>query len=82
MREIGLEGNRVRFVVNRYGERRQLKIAQAREVLQHEITDFIPDDARSINREINEGLPIVLQRPRARISRSLTKLAFSVNGQQ
>ncbi len=82
MREIGLEVNRVRFVVNRYGERRQLKIAQAREVLQHEITDFIPDDARSINRAINEGLPIVLQRPRARISRSLTKLAFSVNGQQ
>ena len=82
MTELGLDVDRVRCVVNRYGERRQLKVAQARDVLQRDVVAFIPDDPRSINRAINEGQPVVLQRPRARIARSLTKLAFSVNGKQ
>ena len=42
---------------------------------------YVPNDPASINEAINKGVPVVLHRPSAKISRSLRELAVSVNGQ-
>ena len=80
LQQLGLDLDRVRLVANRYGERKQLSAAQAKEALQRDITYFVPDDPASVNRAINDGIPVVLQRPSAKVSRSLNNLAISING--
>lgn len=77
---LGMDLDRVRLVANRFGERKQLTAAQAKEALRRDISFFVPDDPASINRAINDGIPVVLQRPSAKVSKSLTNLAVSING--
>ncbi|MEE8451753.1 MAG: hypothetical protein V3R99_07550 [Thermoguttaceae bacterium] len=76
---IGME--RVEMVVNGYGQARQLDVRQAEEALGVKLRHRIPNDPASVNRAINKGVPVVLLRPSARISKSIRNLAESVNGQ-
>lgn len=78
--EAGIELNDVRLVVNRYGQRSQLRGRQVEEALGMKVFDYLPDEPSSINAAINAGIPVVLQRPRAKVSRQLARLAASVNG--
>jgi pilus assembly protein CpaE len=80
MRELGIDEGRVRLVANRYGQPKEVPAAKAEEALGMKIAHYVPDDARSVNRSNNNGVPVVLEAPRARVSRSLAKLAVSVNG--
>ena len=79
--QLGLGLDRVRLVVNRYGERKQLSVDQAEAALGKKIVDLIPNDPARINGAMNAGSPVVLQRPFAKISRRIAALATSVNGQ-
>jgi MinD-like ATPase involved in chromosome partitioning or flagellar assembly len=45
------------------------------------IAHYIPDDPKTVNRANNNGVPLILEAPSARVSRSVLKLAASVNGQ-
>jgi pilus assembly protein CpaE len=80
LRELGLASDRLCPIVNRYGERKQLSVAQAEDALQLKIRHLIPDDPAHVNTAINAGSPIVIQQPSAKVSRKLTELAASVNG--
>jgi MinD-like ATPase involved in chromosome partitioning or flagellar assembly len=40
----------------------------------------VPNDPRSVNRANNSGVLVVLEKPRAAVSRSIVELAVSVNG--
>jgi pilus assembly protein CpaE len=80
LRELGLSTDRFCLVVNRYGERKQLTVAQAEDALELRIRHFIPDDPAHVNGAINAGTPVVLQRPSAKVSRKLAELAAGVNG--
>jgi pilus assembly protein CpaE len=80
LRELGLNGDRVYLVVNRYGERKQLSVAQAEDALEMRIQHFIPDDPAHVNNAINVGTPVVIQRPSAKVSRRLAELAANLNG--
>jgi pilus assembly protein CpaE len=80
MRELGIDGGRVRLVVNRHGQPKEVPAAKAEEALGVKIAHYVPDDARSVNRSNNNGVPVVLESPSARVSRSIAKLAISVNG--
>jgi pilus assembly protein CpaE len=80
LRELGLNGDRTYVVVNRYGERKQLSIAQAEAALEMKIQLFIPDDPAHVNNAVNVGTPIVIQRPSAKVSRRLVELAANLNG--
>jgi MinD-like ATPase involved in chromosome partitioning or flagellar assembly len=40
----------------------------------------VPDDPKTVNRANNNGVPMVLEAPSAKVSRSLAKLAANVNG--
>ena len=78
--ELGLNRERLRLVVNGYGERKQLGVAQAAAALGMEITHLIPNDPASVNLAINKGVPVVLYYPRSKVARKLQELAMSVNG--
>ncbi len=80
LERLGVAGDRIRLVVNRYGQPKEIPFAKAEEALGMKIFHYVPDDPKSVNRANNNGVPVVLESPRAAISRSVTKLATGVNG--
>jgi pilus assembly protein CpaE len=68
-------------VVNRYGQPKEVPASKAEEALGVKIAHYIPDDPKTVNRANNNGVPLILEAPSARVSRSVLKLAASVNGQ-
>lgn len=78
--ELGIGLGSVRLVVNGYRQRNQLRISQAEKALDMKILHSIPNDPARVNRAINKGIPVVLQRPSAKVSRSIMDLVASVNG--
>jgi pilus assembly protein CpaE len=79
--EIGVGRDRVRLVVNRYGQPKEVPASKAEEALGVKIAHFVPDEPKTVNRANNNGVPLVLEAPSARVSKSVLKLAASVNGQ-
>ncbi len=77
---LGVDRDRVRLIVNRYGQPKEVPFSKAEEALGMKIFHYVPDDPKSINRANNNGVPVVLESPRAPVSRSVTKLAAGVNG--
>jgi pilus assembly protein CpaE len=80
MERLGINQERVRLVVNRYGQPKEISPAKAEEVLGMKLFHHVPDDPRAVNRANNNGIPVVLAEPRASVSKSLAKLADGVNG--
>lgn len=78
LREIGVPLDNVRIVANLVGEPSQLSTAQAEESLGIKIAKCVPDDPKTVNRANNDGIPVVLQSPSAKVSRSLIELANSL----
>lgn len=77
---LGLGTERVQFVANGCGVPKQLSIAQAEQALEMKIKYFIPNDPRRVNGAVNSGVPVVMQHPGAKVSKSLAKLADGLNG--
>jgi pilus assembly protein CpaE len=77
---LGIASDRLRVVVNRYGQPREVPALKAEQALGVKISHYVPEDPKTVNRSNNNGVPAVLEYPRARISKSVAKLAFSVNG--
>jgi pilus assembly protein CpaE len=80
LEQMGIPRDRLRLVVNRYGQPKEVPAAKAEEALGVKIFHFVPDDPKTVNRANNNGVPMVLEAPSAKVSRSLTRLATSVNG--
>ncbi|HMC64740.1 MAG TPA: hypothetical protein VKI65_07360 [Gemmataceae bacterium] len=78
--QTGIRRDRVRLVANRYGQPKELPYGRAEEALGMKIWQYIPDDPKTINRANNNGVPAVLESPRATVSKSLRRLATEVNG--
>jgi pilus assembly protein CpaE len=78
---LGLARDRVQLVANRHGQAREVPTAKAEEALKAKILHFIPDDPKTVNWANNNGVPMVLESPSAKVSRCVAKLAQSVNGQ-
>jgi pilus assembly protein CpaE len=76
----GIGPERVRVVVNRYGQPKEVPVAKAEEALSVKVFHYIPEDARTINRANNNGVPAVLEYPSAKVCKSIIGLAASVNG--
>ncbi len=77
---LGVRSDKLRLVVNRYGQPQEVPFAKAEEALGMKIFHFVPEDSKTINRANNNGVPVVIDYPSAKIAKSFTKLAFSVNG--
>ncbi|MFO0841666.1 MAG: hypothetical protein U0797_04590 [Gemmataceae bacterium] len=80
IQQAGLDPNAVRLVVNRYGQAKEIHYAKAEEALGRKIFHYIPDDPKAVNRANNNGVPVVLESPSAKVSRSVLTLAANVNG--
>jgi pilus assembly protein CpaE len=72
--------DRVRVVANRHGQAKEVPYDKAELALEAKIAHFIPDDVWTVNRAVNNGVPVVLDAPRAKVSKRVEQLAFSVNG--
>jgi pilus assembly protein CpaE len=77
---LGIDRDRLRLVVNRYGQPKEVPYAKAEEALGLKIFHYVPDDPKAVNRANNNGVPVVTESPSTRVSKSVTKLAISVNG--
>jgi pilus assembly protein CpaE len=80
LEQLGIERDRLRLVVNRYGQPKEVPYAKAEEALGLKIFHYVPDDPKSINRANNNGVPVVTESPSTSVAKSVTKLAISVNG--
>ena len=78
--QLGVAPDRVHVVVNRYGQPKEVPAAKAEEALGVKIFHYVPEDCKAVNRANNNGVPVVLESPSAYVSRSVTKLAVSING--
>ena len=68
-------GERVRLVINRYGQAKELPLSQAEEALGRKIAFIVPDDPKTINAANNAGEPAVFRTPSAKVSQSIVQLA-------
>lgn len=73
--QLGISRQRVRPVVCKYGQPKEVPYTKAENVLGMKIYHFIPDDANQVNAANNEGLPVVFRAPRCKAAKSLRKLA-------
>jgi pilus assembly protein CpaE len=80
LKHLGLGPERVRLVANRYGRPKEVPARTAEEALGVRICHYVPDDPKTVNRANNNGVPLVIESPWARVSRSLRTLAHGING--
>jgi pilus assembly protein CpaE len=80
LERLGVDRDHLRLVVNRYGQAKEVPYAKAEEALGLKIFHYVPEDPKAVNRANNNGVPVVIESPSAKVARSLTKLAESVNG--
>jgi pilus assembly protein CpaE len=78
--QLGVDTEHVRLVVNRSGMPKEVPASKAEDALGVKIFHYIPDEPRTVNRANNNGIPVVLEAPTAKVSKSVTRLAFSING--
>ncbi|WP_422931155.1 AAA family ATPase [Singulisphaera sp. PoT] len=78
--KLEIPAEKIRLVVNRYGQSQEVPAAKAEEALGRKIAHFIPEDAKAINRANNHGVPVVIEAASAKVSKSIMQLATSVNG--
>jgi pilus assembly protein CpaE len=77
---LGVSDGRIKVVVNRHGQPKEVPLAKAEQALGRKIVHCIPEDPRTVNRAINNGVPAVQESPSASFSRSVARLAASLNG--
>jgi pilus assembly protein CpaE len=80
LRNLGIDPGRVKLVANRHGQPKEVPAAKVEEALEMKIAHYLPEDAKSVNRSNNNGIPVVTEAPGAKISKCLARLAVSVNG--
>jgi pilus assembly protein CpaE len=80
LERLGVDRQKVRLVVNRYGQPKEMRMAQAEEALGLKVFSYIPDEPMTINKANNNGVPVVLDAPKSKVASSLLNLASSLNG--
>lgn len=78
LREIGVSTDRVLVVVNRFGQPNEIAAGAAEEALATKLAHYIPEDAKTVNRANNNGVPVLLQSPSSKVSRRIAELATRV----
>ena len=71
----GISRERVVLVVNRYGQPKELSASEAEESLGMKITYYLVDDPGTANEANNKGIPMVVDSPRSKVSKSIALLA-------
>jgi|SRR5579884_2222471 len=75
LEQAGISTLRVRLVINRYGQAKELPLSEAEEALGQKISFLVPDDPKNINAANNAGEPAVLRTPSAKVAQSIVQIA-------
>jgi len=78
LRESGFQDEQVHLVANQYGQPKELAARKVEHALGRKIQHYVPSDPARINSSINKGVPVVIDRPRSGVSRSMIKIADAV----
>lgn len=78
LEQMGVNRERVRLVVNRYGQPEELPASKAEHALGMKIFHYVPDDPKTINRANNHGVPAVLDSPSSKYSKNIGQLVANV----
>jgi pilus assembly protein CpaE len=80
--QAGISTVRVRLVINRYGQAKELPLSEAEEALGQKISFLVPDDPKNINAANNAGEPVVLRTPSAKVVQSIVQIANAFNDRE
>lgn len=75
MEASGIARDKLRLVVNRWGQAQEVPRAKAEEALGMKISHLVPEDAKAVNRSNNQGVPVVIAAPTSKVARSFAQLA-------
>jgi pilus assembly protein CpaE len=75
LQQAGVRNERVRLVINRFGQAKELPLSEAEDVLGQKISFLIPDDPKNINAANNAGEPVVFRTPSTKVAQSLVQMA-------
>lgn len=79
----GCVNEKLRVVVNRFGQTGQVSWKQAEEALGVPlVTEPVPDDSAACNAAINQGQPLVGAASRAKVTKAFSKLSVLLNGRK
>jgi len=79
LREIGVSADRIQVIGNRSGLPNEITASAAEKALGVTIGQYLPDDAKEVNRAHNNGVPVLLQSPSAKFSRAISDLAARIS---
>ncbi len=80
LRSIGVETSRVRCVLNGLCRGETVGPEQVREILGHDAVLTLPADVKRARQASESGRPVVTASPKAPLSRSILRMAQSLNG--
>ncbi len=80
LQTLGVERNRILFVMNRYDKRINITPERVAENLKQEVALSIPLDEPTATKAVNRGVPFVLDNKSQPVSRGVYMLAESVRG--
>ena len=78
LNQMGVARDRVRLVINRSGQAKELPKEEAEQALGVELAHLIPEDAAAVNGANNTGLPVVLKAPSSKAALAITRLGKSL----
>ena len=81
LEQLGVDPNCVTLVANRQGQPREVPRTKAMAALEVKEMHCIPNDPKNVNLANNMGVPVVIERPSARVSESIRSLAQRLNGE-
>ena len=78
LEQNGIPRDRIRAIANRFGRAGELTASEAQSALGFQISHYVLEDPKNVNRANNQGMPVVKYAPSAKVSRQLTELALSL----
>ena len=78
LRKAGFADERLKIVASRYGQAKELPLRKVEQAIGLAIAHQVPDAPADINLAGNKGVPVVLERPRSKVSKSIVKLAAAI----
>jgi len=75
LEKMGLDREKIQLVVNQHGRAKELSTDQAESALRMKVSHYIPDDPKTVILSFNRGVPALLDDPRSKVSKAITKLA-------
>ena len=80
--DLGVQGNRLQVVVNRYNKSSPVSLKDIAEALRCEVLQKLPNDYAVVSESQNTGVPLELHAPRAPVTLAMRELSQELLGAQ